>query len=148
MTKTSRIAGLGHHVPARKVSNAEIEASLSLDAGWIESRTGIRSRYWALPEDTLSGLAEKAGDMALAAADIDHGSIGLIGSSAKWSRFRKKLLGEGHSEEDVARITTPIGLSEIGGKEPATIAVSVAASLVQAFEAEQQQASVRAVPGP
>jgi xanthine dehydrogenase accessory factor len=76
------------------------------------------------------------------------GSIGLIGSSAKWSRFRKKLLGEGHSEEDVARITTPIGLSEIGGKEPATIAVSVAASLVQAFEAEQQQASVRAVPGP
>jgi xanthine dehydrogenase accessory factor len=69
------------------------------------------------------------------------GSIGLIGSSAKWSRFRKALAAEGHSESDLARIQTPIGLLEVTGKEPATIAVSVAADLVRAFEAETSRVS-------
>ena len=58
------------------------------------------------------------------------GSIGLIGSSAKWARFERKLRDEGHSPEAIARITTPIGLEGIQGKEPATIAVSVAAALL------------------
>lgn len=60
-------------------------------------------------------------------------TIGLIGSTAKWSRFRKKLADEGHSPEAIARITTPIGLPELTGKVPAVIAVSVAASLLQLF---------------
>jgi len=78
MSRTACIIGLGHHVPARKVGNAEIEASLALEAGWIEGRTGIRSRFWAEPGDTLSGLAAKAGDMALEAAGIDRNEIGLL----------------------------------------------------------------------
>lgn len=60
-------------------------------------------------------------------------SIGLIGSSAKWARFRAKLADEGHAPEAIARITTPIGLADLGGKEPAVIAVSVAARLLQLF---------------
>lgn len=67
------------------------------------------------------------------------GSIGLIGSSAKWRRFEKRLAAEGHSAADLSRIRTPIGLPGLGGKEPATIALSVAASLVQAFEREHAQ---------
>lgn len=59
------------------------------------------------------------------------GSIGLIGSSAKWTHFRGRLAGLGHADETIARITTPIGLSGIAGKDPAAIAVSVAASLLQ-----------------
>ncbi|RWI90031.1 MAG: beta-ketoacyl-ACP synthase III [Mesorhizobium sp.] len=78
MNRTARIIGLGHHVPARRVGNAEIEASLGLEAGWIEGRTGIRSRFWAEPGDTLSELATKAGDMALQAAGIDRRQIGLL----------------------------------------------------------------------
>jgi xanthine dehydrogenase accessory factor len=66
-------------------------------------------------------------------------SIGLIGSSAKWSRFRPRLAAEGHSPVDLERITTPIGLPGLAGKEPATIAVSVAADLVRVFEAERSQ---------
>ena len=68
------------------------------------------------------------------------GSIGLIGSSAKWSRFRQRLAVEGHSESDLARIQTPIGLAELTGKDPATIAVSVAADLVRAFESQARAA--------
>ncbi|WP_027170092.1 beta-ketoacyl-ACP synthase III [Mesorhizobium sp. WSM3224] len=78
MNRTAHIIGLGHHVPARKVGNAEIEASLGLEGGWIEGRTGVRSRFWAEPDDTLSGLATQAGDMALKAAGIDRKDIGLL----------------------------------------------------------------------
>ncbi|MDX8502247.1 beta-ketoacyl-ACP synthase III [Mesorhizobium sp. VK4C] len=78
MSRSSRILGLGHHVPARKVENAEIENNLGLELGWIERRTGIRSRFWATDEDTLSGLAARAGDMALANAGIDRSDIGLL----------------------------------------------------------------------
>ena len=68
MSRSSRILGFGHHAPARKVENPEIENRLGLEPGWIERRTGIRSRFWATEEDTLSGLATQAGDMALADA--------------------------------------------------------------------------------
>src|SRR3954452_13742781 len=37
-------------------------------------------------------------------------SIGLIGSASKWARFRRKLSDEGHAEETIDRITSPIGL--------------------------------------
>ncbi|QGU21081.1 beta-ketoacyl-ACP synthase III [Mesorhizobium qingshengii] len=78
MNRSSRILGFGHHAPARKVENPEIENSLGLEPGWIERRTGIRSRFWATDEDTLSGMAVQAGDMALANAGIDRGDIGLL----------------------------------------------------------------------
>jgi xanthine dehydrogenase accessory factor len=82
---------------------------------------------------------DHAEDAALcdAALRCGHlGSVGLIGSSAKWRRFEKKLAAEGHGPDALARITTPIGLPDIGGKDPATIAVSVAADLVRRFERE------------
>lgn len=60
------------------------------------------------------------------------GSIGLIGSSAKWGRFRQRLLTEGgFTEADLERVTTPIGLPALGGKDPAVIAVGVAAAVLQ-----------------
>ncbi|HET7276813.1 MAG TPA: xanthine dehydrogenase accessory protein XdhC [Dermatophilaceae bacterium] len=71
------------------------------------------------------------------------GSIGLIGSAAKWRRFQQRLSAEGHSPEEIARITTPIGLPEISGKEPAVIAVSVAAALMVAFARERAEQGVR-----
>ncbi|MBM2715740.1 beta-ketoacyl-ACP synthase III [Mesorhizobium caraganae] len=78
MSRSSRILGFGHHAPSRKVENPEIENRLVLEPGWIERRTGIRSRFWATDEDTLSGLATQAGDMALANAAIDRSDIGLL----------------------------------------------------------------------
>lgn len=89
---------------------------------------------------------DHAEDLALCDAALRDGraaSIGLIGSSAKWTRFRKQLTAQGHSPETLARITTPIGLPDISGKEPATIAVSVAARLLQLFAAERTPASAR-----
>lgn len=79
-------------------------------------------------------------DAALCDSALRHphlGSVGLIGSSAKWQRFRKRLLAEGHTAADLERITTPIGLPGLAGKEPAVIAVSVAAAVLQQVQAEQ-----------
>jgi xanthine dehydrogenase accessory factor len=78
-------------------------------------------------------------DVALKRADL--GSIGLIGSRGKWARFRRRLGQEsGHDAESFARIKTPIGLPEIKGSEPATIAVSVAADLLRTFQREAENA--------
>ena len=74
-------------------------------------------------------------DVALRCSHL--GSVGLIGSSAKWSRFRVKLAEEGHGPDALARITTPIGLPDVAGKDPATIAVSVAADLVRTIERDR-----------
>jgi xanthine dehydrogenase accessory factor len=86
---------------------------------------------------------DHAEDAALCDAAIrrdDLATIGLIGSSAKWARFRRKLAEDGNSDPAIARITTPIGLPELTGKEPATIAVSVAAWLLPLFVAERNPA--------
>ncbi len=86
---------------------------------------------------------DHAEDAALCDAALRDGqlaTIGLIGSSAKWSRFQRKLAEDGNSPEAIAKITTPIGLPDLPGKEPATIAVSVAAWLLHQFTAERNPA--------
>lgn len=75
---SSRFAGFGHAVPARCVSNHELEAQLRLESGWIERRTGIRQRYWATEGETLTDLAARAGDAALRSGGIDRQDIGLV----------------------------------------------------------------------
>lgn len=58
------------------------------------------------------------------------GSIGLIGSAAKWARFRRQLVEAGHQESIIDQISCPIGAAGVGGKEPAVIAIGVAAALL------------------
>lgn len=77
-------------------------------------------------------------DAALRQPDGQLASIGLIGSSAKWARFRTQLAAEGHDAETITRIHCPIGLPGMPGKEPAVIAVSVAAALMQALQASTE----------
>jgi xanthine dehydrogenase accessory factor len=87
---------------------------------------------------------DHAEDVALldAALRTHHlGPVGLIGSSAKWSRFRSTLVADGHDPAAVDAIVTPIGLPSLAGKDPATIAVSVAAALLQSFAEESASVS-------
>lgn len=74
----SSIIGFGHAVPQCVVHNAKIENDLGLEAGWIERRTGIRTRYWASEDETLTGLAARAGYMALKNANVDLSDIGMV----------------------------------------------------------------------
>ena len=54
---------------------------------------------------------------------------GLIGSATKAQRFGARLRSEGFSAESVNRIECPVGLTEVKGKRPMEVAVSIAAQL-------------------
>lgn len=56
--------------------------------------------------------------------------IGVVGSRKKVKFVRETMLAEGFEEDDLNRLTTPIGLP-IGSETPAEIAVSIAAQLIQ-----------------
>ena len=56
--------------------------------------------------------------------------VGLIGSQTKWATFRHRLIERGFTEDELARITCPIGVPGIEGKEPEVIAIAVAAQLL------------------
>jgi len=57
--------------------------------------------------------------------------IGLIGSQTKRARFLSRLEREGVSAEARARLTCPIGLDGVTGKEPDVIAIALLAQLLQ-----------------
>ena len=59
--------------------------------------------------------------------------IGLIGSKTKWATFSHRLRERGFAPDELARITCPIGVPGIPGKEPEVIAVAVAAQLLQSL---------------
>jgi xanthine dehydrogenase accessory factor len=89
---------------------------------------------------------DHAEDFALcdAALRCDHlGTVGLIGSSAKWTRFRHGLAVEGHPEAAIRTIRSPIGEPGVRGKEPAVIAVAVAAELLRVLAEEPVPADAR-----
>jgi xanthine dehydrogenase accessory factor len=56
--------------------------------------------------------------------------IGLIGSRTKWAAFQHRLEARGFGPAELDRVSCPIGLPGIRGKEPAVIAASVVAQLL------------------
>ena len=68
-------------------------------------------------------------------ADNRFGFAGLIGSETKRARFFKRFRDAGIGEAALARLTCPIGIAGIAGKEPATIAVTVVAQLLHRLSA-------------
>ncbi|GAA1059304.1 xanthine dehydrogenase accessory protein XdhC [Agromyces bracchium] len=107
----------------------------------------IRVHHLRVPEAALAELPsgahvlvmthDHAEDLAICDTALRTpglASIGLIGSRSKWARFRTQLASAGHDEAALHRIETPIGIDGIRSKEPAAIAVSVAAELLQRVE--------------
>ncbi len=75
----SRIAGLGHFVPERIVTNDELSSIIDTNNEWIVERTGIHERRFIDPEkDTLANMAAKASRMALDRAGIEAEEIDFI----------------------------------------------------------------------
>jgi xanthine dehydrogenase accessory factor len=56
--------------------------------------------------------------------------VGLIGSSTKIARFKSRLAADGIGPAALARLTAPIGMPGVTGKEPDVIAISVCAQLL------------------
>ena len=78
MTAFSRIAGTGSYLPARVLTNADLEGSVETSDEWIFSRTGIRERHIAAENEFASDLALHASRRAMQAAGITPGDLNLI----------------------------------------------------------------------
>ena len=131
--------------------------SLPFAVHWIDSRDeifpadvphNVRCEHSDPVQAAVAGLApgsqvmimsfSHAEDLDVVAACLkrqrergDLSTIGLIGSKSKWAAFRHRLEARGFGELDLARITCPIGVPGVIGKEPEVIAVAVAAQLLQ-----------------
>ena len=49
--RRSRILGTGHYLPAKVLTNADLEKTVNTSDEWITSRTGIRQRHIAAPDE-------------------------------------------------------------------------------------------------
>src|SRR5215472_7045958 len=74
----STITGWGKYVPARILSNADLEKMVETSDEWIVSRTGIRERRIAGPEETASTMGLAAARDALSVAGTEGKDLGLI----------------------------------------------------------------------
>jgi 3-oxoacyl-[acyl-carrier-protein] synthase-3 len=70
-----KIVGVGHHAPARIVTNGDLEQWLDTSDEWITTRTGMKRRHWASPDEATSDLALVAAAGALRHAGLRAGDI-------------------------------------------------------------------------
>lgn len=72
------IRGWGMYAPEKTLTNRDLESMVDTADEWIVSRTGIRERRIAAPEETTSTMAVRAGREALARADLKPADIDLV----------------------------------------------------------------------
>ena len=72
------LLGIGAYRPVRSVDNEEICTYIDSSDTWIRERTGIVSRGWAGPQETVVSMATAAGGKAIAAAGLQPEQIGFV----------------------------------------------------------------------
>ncbi|MEO5662060.1 MAG: beta-ketoacyl-ACP synthase III [Nocardioides sp.] len=70
--------GLGVYRPERVVTNEEICEVLDSTDEWIQSRSGIKTRRFAGPDETLIGMATAAAERALAVSGVTADQLGCV----------------------------------------------------------------------
>ena len=74
----ARIWGVGGYRPERVVPNSELVERIDSSDEWIRERSGIVSRRYAAPEETVVDMSEAATHQALEAAGINASQLGAI----------------------------------------------------------------------
>jgi 3-oxoacyl-[acyl-carrier-protein] synthase III len=74
----SVIRGIGSYLPAKVLTNADLEAMVDTSDDWIVQRTGIRERHIAAEGEVTSDLATVAARGALENADVAASDIDLV----------------------------------------------------------------------
>ena len=74
----SRILGVGGYRPTRVVANEEILKHIDSSDEWIRSRSGIATRHWAGPEETVAEMTVEAAGKAVADAGISPQQVGAV----------------------------------------------------------------------
>ncbi|MEU9029269.1 ketoacyl-ACP synthase III [Streptomyces sp. NPDC048383] len=74
----ARILGVGGYRPTRVVPNEVILETIDSSDEWIRSRSGIATRHWAGPHETVAQMSVEASGKALADAGIAPEQIGAV----------------------------------------------------------------------
>ncbi len=77
-TRSAVITGTGMSVPSRVMTNADLEKLVDTSDEWIQTRTGIRERRIATPDEAVSEFAVEASRRALEMAGVAPSDIELI----------------------------------------------------------------------
>ncbi|GAB6988867.1 beta-ketoacyl-ACP synthase III [Paenibacillus pini] len=72
------IIGTGKYVPEKILTNSDLEKMVETNDEWIVSRTGIRERHIAAPDQATSDLCYEAAVNALASAGMTADQLDLI----------------------------------------------------------------------
>ena len=76
--RTCSIAGVGSYVPAKVLTNADLEKMVDTSDEWITTRTGIKERRIAAKNEYTSDMAVKAAHRAMKMAAITADRVDLI----------------------------------------------------------------------
>jgi xanthine dehydrogenase accessory factor len=88
-------------------------------------------------------------DLELSAALLkrnDFAYFGLIGSKTKRVKFEHRLRDRGVDTAQLQRMRCPMGLSEVKGKLPVEIAISIAGEIIATYNAHFGQHTASAEP--
>lgn len=78
MSRRAVVRGIGHGIPARIMTNAELEKLVETSDEWIVQRTGIRERRICAEGEAASHLSIAAAEEALARAGIAAEEVDLV----------------------------------------------------------------------
>src|ERR1035441_1016144 len=76
--RTCSITGVGSYVPAKILTNADLEKMVDTSDEWITTRTGIKSRRQAARDEFTSDMAAHAAQRAMKKAGVTPDQIDLI----------------------------------------------------------------------
>ncbi|AVV37436.1 MULTISPECIES: beta-ketoacyl-ACP synthase III [Pantoea] len=74
----TKIIGTGSYLPSQVRTNADLEKMVETSDEWIVTRTGIRERRIAAPDETVATMGFSAAQRALEMAGIEANDVGLI----------------------------------------------------------------------
>jgi 3-oxoacyl-[acyl-carrier-protein] synthase-3 len=74
----SRIVSTGKYLPARILTNADLEKMVETTDEWIRTRTGIEHRHIAADDEATSDLAYQAGRIAMQDAGLKPSDIDMV----------------------------------------------------------------------
>ncbi|MEQ9879640.1 beta-ketoacyl-ACP synthase III [Pectobacterium aroidearum] len=74
----TKIIGTGSYLPEQIRTNADLEKMVETTDEWIVTRTGIRERRIAAPDENVATMGYRAAQKALEMANVDPSEVGLL----------------------------------------------------------------------
>jgi 3-oxoacyl-[acyl-carrier-protein] synthase III len=133
----SRITAVGHHQPAKVLTNEDLRGMVDTSDEWIRSRVGIRTRRIAGPDEPVDELAAHAAAKALAAAGLAPGDIDLVVVATSTAIDR--------SPNTAARVAARLGVPRPAAMDVNVVCAGFTHALATADHAVRAGAATRAL---